>query len=125
MQSHWKGGSKTNFTGRQHDHFCRKPDGFNNKATEFSKVVKYQINILKSIIYILTMNNQKFKFIASDIIHACMHACRLSCFSRAQPLRSCELQPLRLLCPWNSPGKNTGVGCHALLNIIQNSVKKS
>ena len=20
-----------------------------------------------------------------------------------------------LLCPWNSPGKNTGVGCHALL----------
>ena len=24
------------------------------------------------------------------------------------------LQPARLLCPWNSPGKNTGVGCHAL-----------
>ena len=21
----------------------------------------------------------------------------------------------RLLCPWNSPGQNTGVGCHALL----------
>ena len=75
MQSHWKGGSKTNFTGRQHDHFCRKPDGFNNKATELSKVVKYQINILNSIIYILTMMNQKFKFITSDIIHACMHAC--------------------------------------------------
>ena len=78
MQSHWKGGSKTNFTSRQNDHFCRKPDGFNNKATELSKVVKYQINILKSIIYILTGKNQKFKFITSDIIHACMHACRLS-----------------------------------------------
>ena len=51
MQSHWKGGSKTNFTGRQHDHFRRKPDGFNNKATEFSKVVKYQINILKLILF--------------------------------------------------------------------------
>ena len=25
------------------------------------------------------------------------------------------LQPARLLCPWDSPGKNTGVGCHALL----------
>ena len=25
------------------------------------------------------------------------------------------LQPDRLLCPWDSPGKNTGVGCHALL----------
>ena len=25
------------------------------------------------------------------------------------------LEPTRLLCPWNSPGKNTGVGCHFLL----------
>src|SRR5574342_431323 len=24
-------------------------------------------------------------------------------------------QPTRLLSPWNSPGKNTGVGCHVLL----------
>ena len=23
-------------------------------------------------------------------------------------------QPSRLLCPWDSPGKNTGVGCHFL-----------
>ena len=27
-----------------------------------------------------------------------------------------ELQPVRLLCSWNSPGKNTGVGCHFLLS---------
>ena len=25
------------------------------------------------------------------------------------------LQPARLLCPWNSPGMNTGVDCHSLL----------
>ena len=25
------------------------------------------------------------------------------------------LQPTKLLCPWDAPGKNTGVGCHALL----------
>ena len=25
------------------------------------------------------------------------------------------LQPTRLLCPWDFPGKNTGVGCHSLL----------
>ena len=25
---------------------------------------------------------------------------------------------LRLLCPWDSPGKNTGVGCHFLLQKI-------
>ena len=28
------------------------------------------------------------------------------------------LQPARLVCPWGSPGKNTGVGCHALLQGI-------
>ena len=25
------------------------------------------------------------------------------------------LQPTRLLCPWDFPGKSTGVGCHCLL----------
>ena len=28
------------------------------------------------------------------------------------------LEPAKLLCPWNSPGKNTGVGSHALLRGI-------
>ena len=28
------------------------------------------------------------------------------------------LWPARLLCPWDSPGKNTGVGCHALFQGI-------
>ena len=27
----------------------------------------------------------------------------------------CGLQPTRFLCPWDYPGKNTGVGCHFLL----------
>ena len=27
-------------------------------------------------------------------------------------LRPHGLQPTRLFCPWDSPGKNTGVGCH-------------
>ena len=31
-------------------------------------------------------------------------------------LRPYRLQPTRLLCPWDSPGKNTGVGCHSLLH---------
>ena len=25
------------------------------------------------------------------------------------------MQPAKLLCPWDSPGKNTGVGCHFIL----------
>ena len=28
-------------------------------------------------------------------------------------------QPTRLLCPWDSPGKNTGVGCHFLLHCMK------
>ena len=33
-------------------------------------------------------------------------------------LRPYGSQPTRLLCPWDSPGNNTGVGCHALLQGI-------
>ena len=28
-------------------------------------------------------------------------------------------QPTRLLCPWDSPGKNNGVGCHCLLQCMK------
>ena len=28
-------------------------------------------------------------------------------------------QPTRLCCPWDSPGKNTGVGCHFLLQYMK------
>ena len=31
-------------------------------------------------------------------------------------LRPHGLQPARLLCPWDFPRKNTGVGCHFLLD---------
>ena len=33
-------------------------------------------------------------------------------------LRPHGLQPARLLCPWDFPSKNTGVGCHFLLQEI-------
>ena len=35
--------------------------------------------------------------------------------SHVQLFATHELQPSRLLCPWAFPGKNTGVGCQALL----------
>ena len=31
-------------------------------------------------------------------------------------------KPTRLLCPWDSPSKNTGVGCYFLLLMVSNSV---
>ena len=41
--------------------------------------------------------------------------CVLSRSVISDSLRPHGLQPARLLCPWDSPGKNTGVGCHFLL----------
>ena len=43
----------------------------------------------------------------------------LSCFSRADSLGTHRQQPTRLPCPWDSPGKNTGVGCHLLLQWVK------
>ena len=44
--------------------------------------------------------------------------CVLSCSVASDSVRPHGLQPARLLCPWGFPGKNTGVGCHALLQGI-------
>ena len=35
--------------------------------------------------------------------------------SESEVAQSCLTQPTRLRHPWDSPGKNTGVGCHFLL----------
>ena len=51
------------------------------------------------------------------------HCYAMLCY--AKPLQSCltlrpqRRQPTRLLCPWDSSGKNTGVGCHFLLQCMK------
>ena len=40
-------------------------------------------------------------------------------------LRPHGLQPSRLLCPWDLPGKSTGVGCHCLLHQLEWLLSKS
>ena len=42
----------------------------------------------------------------------------VSCSVVSDSLRPYGLYPTRLLCPWDSPGKITGVGCHSLLQGI-------
>ena len=49
-----------------------------------------------------------------------------SAAAAAKSLQSCPTlvwphrwQPTRLLCPWDSPGKSTGVGCHFLLQCMK------
>ena len=42
----------------------------------------------------------------------------LSHFSHVRHFSTLWIIATRLLCPWDSPGKNTGVGCHTLLQGI-------
>ena len=44
--------------------------------------------------------------------------CAVLCSVVPNSLRPHGLEPARVLCPWNFPGKNTGVGCHCLLQGI-------
>ena len=51
------------------------------------------------------------EWVAISFSNACMHAKLLQSCPTLQPYGQ---QPTRLLCPQDSPGKNTGVGCHFL-----------
>ena len=46
-----------------------------------------------------------------------MHESEKWKWSRSDPQWPHELQPSRLLHPWDFPGKSTGAGCHCLLRI--------
>ena len=52
--------------------------------------------------------------------HGKLPQCRYVCVLTQSCLVLCDpgLEPARLLCPWDCPGKNTGVGCHFLLQGI-------
>ena len=56
-----------------------------------------------------------YLFIYSIIYCLCVYAKSLQSHLTLQRY---GLYSTRLLCPWDSPGKNTGVGCHALLQGI-------
>ena len=53
----------------------------------------------------------------SDTLWRNMRVCQVASVVSAS-LWPCGLQPPRLLCPWDSPGKNPGVSCHVLLQEI-------
>ena len=54
-----------------------------------------------------------------QIIHLYIPCCCCQVASVvSDSVRPHRQQPARLLCPWDSPGKKTGVGCHFLLQGI-------
>ena len=72
---------------------------------------------------LLTLRSGRFPHFLLDLWVVCValifnikivNSSAKSCQS-CSTLRSHGLKPTRLLCPWDSPGKNTGVDCHPLL----------
>ena len=63
-------------------------------------------------------------FTASASVCCCCCCC-CCCVSSvvSASVRPYRRQPTRLLCPWDSTGKNTGVGCHFLLQCMKVKVK--
>ena len=55
--------------------------------------------------------NISFCFSAAAVAAKSLQSCRT--------VRSHRRQPTRLPRPWDSPGKNTGVGCHFLLQCMK------
>ena len=55
----------------------------------------------------------------SSWLCSCYVLLLLSCFSRVRLVRSHRWKPTKLPCPWDSPGKNTEVGCHFLLQCMK------
>ena len=71
-----------------------------------------RVDILTSLLYL--------SYLFIYFCHRQKQICWLKFFSVyvglsvvSDSLRLYELQPSRLLCPWNSPGKNTAVGSHS------------
>ena len=62
---------------------------------------------------ILTFEHYEYIFTYSFSVYVCKVASVVS-----DSLWPYGLYPARLLCPWDFPGKNTGMGCHALFQGI-------
>ena len=68
-----------------------------------------------------TVENKRSKVLCVEWHQLCCCCC--CCCSVASvvsdSVRPQRRQPTRLPCPWDSPGKNTGVGCHYLLQFMK------
>ena len=81
------------------------------KAVQRDKQGVWGLNLLLSELWVL-----------GHRVHPCWASVFPSTCVCAKSLQSCptpcdpmDCGPPRLLCPWDSPSKNIGVGCHALL----------
>ena len=94
-----------------------------------SQALIFFISICNHIWDMFSFNSLFLKvnqFSCSHNLSAFPCECILSCFCCcyvasvvSNSVRPHRQQPTRLPCPWDSPGKNTGVGCHFLLQCMK------
>ena len=64
-------------------------------------------------------NGTSFTSKVTQVVSKALLILLLSIFNRVQLCATHRWQPTRLHHPWDSPGKNTGVGCHFLLQCMK------
>ena len=111
--------------GRSHEQ--RKtsiPSSTNNSTTQRKCLLRLaSIFCLCEVFYIRLWANNCLKSLEPASLSPLIH--RAAAAAAAKSLQSCPTlwphrrQPTRLRRPWDSPGKNTGVGCHLLLQCMK------
>ena len=71
------------------------------------------------------LQTRTLEWVAMSFSNASKWKVKVKSLSRSDPQRPHGLQPTRLLCPWDFPGKSTGVGCHCLLLLSADSLEKT
>ena len=66
---------------------------------------------------LMNLQEKGLSYLSPEALCCCC-CCQVSSVV-SDSLRPHGLQPIRLLCPWDSPGKNNGVGCHFLLQCMK------
>ena len=86
-------------------------------SSVLSRIQKTQQSRLKTTPWRSLSSSKQCGISCLQYCYLCRHACQVASvvFDSLQPHGP---QPARLLCPWDSPGKNTRMGCHALFQGI-------
>ena len=93
--------------GRKYSIIVMVSDEFTYKCLLFSSLCLYLHDYIKKHILILYLN------IINVIKRLCTHVCSVASVL-SNSLCPHEAYTTRLLCPWDSADKNSGVSCHAL-----------
>ena len=102
--------------------FFDDPADVGNLISGSSAFSKTSLNIWKFTFRVLLKPGlENFEHYFTSIRTPCCCCCFCCCISSvmSDSVRSHRRQPTRLPRPWDSPGKNTGVGCHFLLQCMK------